>query len=288
MSFAQAECAICHKQDYCRPLHDDKGGPLCCLVCIGKWHGEHGRKRRLGRIVIRAIAAYMNGGGSWSDISQLQVSALMRNGGIFSDFGLDPLGYLAETANTSGENIELTSELLADAIKIAHPDLHPPERRDLAHRVSQGLLALQPFTFPAHKPTTKPISKQPASTGSARKSKLSNDGKSKPYPCKECAATVPYYYCTECKTEWESRNQKERDQENAKQRNWYAKRKLNRERCKPPTICANVTCGMKFRGKREDARFCSDTCRQRAYRGVTDNKKYGPHTMKSRDKQITS
>jgi hypothetical protein len=50
---------------------------------------------------------------------------------------LDPLGYLGGAA-ANGENIELTSELLAGAIKLAHPDLHPPERRDLAHRVTPG------------------------------------------------------------------------------------------------------------------------------------------------------
>jgi hypothetical protein len=56
-------CAICGKHDYLRPLHDDNGGPLCCILCAGNWHGKHGRRRRLGRIVIRAMAAYLDGRG---------------------------------------------------------------------------------------------------------------------------------------------------------------------------------------------------------------------------------
>jgi hypothetical protein len=58
-------CAICGKHEYLSPLHGDKGSPFCCILCAGNWHGKHGRHRRLGRIVIRAIAAYINGGGKW-------------------------------------------------------------------------------------------------------------------------------------------------------------------------------------------------------------------------------
>jgi hypothetical protein len=63
-----ATCSICKEHNaYVLPLHGDKGGPLCCPLCIGQWHGEHGRRRRLGRIVIRAMAAYFEAGGKWSD-----------------------------------------------------------------------------------------------------------------------------------------------------------------------------------------------------------------------------
>ena len=176
-------CAICGKHDYLRPLHDTNGGPLCCILCIGKWHGEHGRRRRLGRIVIRAMAAYLAGGGSWTDIDKLKMTA-MGTGLGFLDFDgvLDPLGYMADTAKTDGETIELTSELLADAIKIVHPDLHPPERGELAHRVTQGLLALQPFTFPAEKP--KPVQPPtPSSTQPAQRKPSTSEPKTKSYPC---------------------------------------------------------------------------------------------------------
>ena len=50
------------------------------------------------------------------------------------------------------EEDELSLELLTDALKLTHPDLHPPERQDLAHRVTAGLLALKPYALPAPSP----------------------------------------------------------------------------------------------------------------------------------------
>jgi hypothetical protein len=84
-------CAICGKHDYLRPLHGDKGGPPCCILCIGKWHGEHGRCRKLGRIVIRAIAAYLEGGGKYGDLRKLTSAAVF--GTVFGTTGsdLDPI-----------------------------------------------------------------------------------------------------------------------------------------------------------------------------------------------------
>jgi hypothetical protein len=257
-------CAICGKHDYLRPLHDTNGGPLCCILCAGQWHGKHGRRRRLGRIVIRAMAAYFDGGGSWTDIDKLKMTAMGTGlGSLDLDGVLDPLGYMADSASIGKETIELTSELLVDAIKIAHPDRHPPERRELAHRVTQGLIALQPFVFPAEKP--KPVPPSTPSSVVRTKPAPSSRQEPKQYPCNDCKSTVPYYYCAECKTEWERKQQKQRDYESARRRRWYVARKQAREYRKPPTICA--TCGTGFKGKRKDARFCSANCRQRAHRG---------------------
>jgi uncharacterized Zn ribbon protein len=258
-------CAICGKHEYLSPLHGDNGGPLCCIMCARKWHGEHGRRRRLGRIVIRAMSAYLNGGGSWTDIDKLKMTAMgLGMTSIGCDEILDPLAYMADTAKTDGETIELTSELLADAIKIAHPDLHPPERRELAHRTTQGLIALQPFTFPAEKP--KPPAPPSAPSMTRTKPPPSSGPEPKRYPCKECAADVPYFYCAECKTEWNSRQQKERDRESAKRRRRYLARKSSRLFRMPPKLCA---CGLDTKSKRKDARFCSDKCRQNAHRELS-------------------
>jgi hypothetical protein len=253
-----SNCDGCGEFSFLIPLHGDKGGPLRCPLCVGAWQAEHGRRRKLGRVVIRAIAAYMDGGGKWNDLEKLRLSAMGTNSLL--GFDLDPLGYLFDTASTSDETIELTSELLADAIKIAHPDLHPLERRDLAHRVTQGLLALQPFTFPAVKPKAPPTKPAPP----RRPMRSASEAKpARPsYPCAECADTVPYFYCAGCGAEWEKRQQKEREQESAKRRACRARRKERFERYRPP--CA--ACGVKFKGKRKDARFCSDTCRQNAHR----------------------
>ncbi len=263
-------CTICGKHDYLQPLHGDKGGPPCCILCSGNWHGKHGRRRRLGRIVIRAMAAYLKGGGDLKDIDGMKATAATFD--LVGGGGLDPLGYFADSGGIGDETVELTSELLADAIKIAHPDLHPLERRDLAHRVTQGLLALQPFTFPALKPKPKPEPSSAQREGSSevdlQKLKLPS------YPCKECRGTIPFYFCMACKTEWESRQRKKDDKERAKRRDQYKRRKQRRERWKRPTICE--VCGVEFKGKRADARYCSATCRQRAHRGVTDKKVLPP------------
>jgi hypothetical protein len=286
-NYQHGHCAICKKHyQYLRPLHGDKGGALCCLPCIGEFHRKHGRRRKLGRIVIRALAAYLDGGGSIGDFEKLKMSAIFR-GGVFFGFSADddladPLGYLDGTAGTSGETIELTSELLIDAIKIAHPDLHPPERRELAQRVTQGLLALQPFTFPAHKPRRpEPKDFKPPEPMSAHRSTIapkSTEPKPQPYPCSECKSTIPSYYCTECRAEFERRNEVEREKEAAKQREWRAKRKARRDEHRPA-----CPCGAPIKGKRTDARFCSATCRQRAHRGVTDKRSNRRDTLNSRD-----
>jgi hypothetical protein len=199
------DCAICGKRDYVRPLHGDAGGPMCCLLCIGKWHAEHGRRRRLGRIVIRAMVAFLAGGGKLDDLNKLMLSAIVGDIGLLD---LDPLGYMAGTARMNGETVDLTSELLADTLKLTHPDHHPSERCELAERVTKGLLALQPFVFPTP-PPPKLVSEEPESRPpwpDNRDGHRSGDvGDAARFPCAACADTVPLYYCTPCRTEWEKR-----------------------------------------------------------------------------------
>jgi hypothetical protein len=70
-----------------------------------------------------------------------------------------------------------------------------------------------------------------------------------------------------CRAEYDKRHQIELDRASARRRELRAQRRAARA-----ALCA--TCGTKFRGKRKDARFCSDTCRQRAHRKhVTDKRK---------------
>jgi hypothetical protein len=123
-------CDGCGTRTLLMPLHGPKGGPLRCPLCVGKWHAEHGKRRRHGRIVIRALRAYLDNGGSFKDVEKLTQSALCSDFFCSDLLGheafADPLGYLTGVAtNAKGEIIELTSELLADAIKLAHPD-YPP------------------------------------------------------------------------------------------------------------------------------------------------------------------
>jgi hypothetical protein len=249
-------CAVCKKSHFLVPLHGDKGGPSVCLPCAGFWHAKHGRRRKAGRVVIRALKAYTDAGGSWTDIPKLQLSAFCWD-------DLDPLGYMADTTSPSGEPVDLTSELLDDVIRLVHPDCHPPERQDLAQRVTQGLLALKPFVFPTPQPKAVTSVKPQPDNGSL---KCRPTASTKPlrYPCKECASEIPYYYCDWCKAEWEKRCEADRVKANEQQRKWYAARRARRQR---PKSCAQ--CGEPFTGKRKDARFCSNACRQTAHRAST-------------------
>jgi hypothetical protein len=229
-SYANAECARCGKHDYVTPLHGDAGGPMCCLMCIGEWQAQHGRKRRTGRIVIRAIMAFREAGGSMDDIEKLTKSAM------FGDYGFpeitDQLGYMDGIARMDGADVDLTSELLADVLALTHPDHHPPERQQLAHRVTQGLLALKPFVFSAPKP--KP-NLEPEPEPSPRSRPAPEPKPSQPrYPCADCADTTPSFYCDACKAEYEKRGQKEFEERTAKQRAWYARRPKMWTPPKPP------------------------------------------------------
>jgi CHC2 zinc finger len=57
MTFHLGYCVICKSdsQKVVVPLHGDQGGPMVCHVCYGKWHAEQGRRRKAGRVVIRAM-----------------------------------------------------------------------------------------------------------------------------------------------------------------------------------------------------------------------------------------
>jgi hypothetical protein len=278
--YAHDNCAICKKRDYVRPLHGDKGGPLCCLLCQGKWHAEHGRRRRFGRIVIRALAVYFKNGGKKEDVWKLKLAAEGRA----YHLPLDVLGYLNDTAETNDENVDLTAELLADALQLTHPDHHPPERKELAQRVTQRLLDLKPFVFPELKlePQAEDTRVTDIDQGRGEPEKEPLQIRRPSYPCPECSDTIPFYYCEACRDEWRKRQQKERDEEAAKRRAWYARRKERLARLKPPTTCAS--CRSKFKSKRKDARFCCDNCRQRAHRkSVTAKNNTLQGTQLSRD-----
>lgn len=245
-------CDGCKRCALLTRLHGpEKGGPLRCYVCAGAWHAEHGQKRRIGRVVIRALKAFVDAGGSRRDVHSLTLAAMASS--AVGAFLPDALGYMAEAAVEEGETITLTSELLTEILRLIHPDLHPPERSELATRATKQLLALQPFVFPAPKP------KRDRADAAMRNASLDAPAwrfkkPSRPnYPCVDCAPTIPCNYCTVCRAEFERRCQEERQRERAKQRQWYVRRKARRARWKQPTPCA--ACGKEVKGKREDARF---------------------------------
>jgi hypothetical protein len=251
------------------PLHGEKGGPLCCVLCLGNWHAEQGRKRNRGRVMFRAIKNYFAAGGKTGDIDSLITLAAFDSLNINiegSALQTDPLGFMDGIAKFADEVVELTTELLTDLLVVVHPDKHPSERKDLAHRVTAQLLALKPFVFPAliPKPTT-PLRPQE----STKPPEPKPDAKPV-FPCANCRSTTPYYYCDPCKAEWRKQYEREREQERTQRRKWYEKRKELRLRSRPPATCAE--CGTQFKGRRADARFCSAACRQRAHRVTAKSK----------------
>jgi hypothetical protein len=103
MTFHLDYCPICKSdsQKVVAPLHGDQGGPMVCHICAGKWHAEHGRRRKAGRVVVRAIIAYEAAGGKWSDVDKLKTSALY---GTAPWHALDPLGYMAGAIDSTGRS----------------------------------------------------------------------------------------------------------------------------------------------------------------------------------------
>jgi hypothetical protein len=256
---ATSRCPKCGEHSFLIPLHGEKGGPKLCPLCVGAWNAEHGRRRNRGRVAIRAIRGFLDSGGRDEDVDKLKLCASL---GKYRLFDLDPLGYMAGAAETADEVIELTSELLADTLRLTHPDCHPPERQDLAHRVTQGLLALTPFVFPAPKP--EPLEPKPQQQATMRTDTKAAKLPKQSYPCIDCRSAVPADYCDACAAEYEKRQQQEFERRTAKQREQYARRRKRLLRNRPQKLCAS--CGKEFNSKRDDARFCSSRCRQRMRR----------------------
>ena len=253
-----AACEKCRENTYVTPLHDEEGGRLFCPICAGYWHAEQTRRRKAGRVVIRAMELYLDKGGKYDDLKKL---ALCTND-LGHGWARNIIGY--EVGSMGTEVGDMTSELLMDTIELCHPDKHPPERRDLATRVTQELLVLKPFVFPAPKAKPPPTLKPRDDKLKSHRVTVKEASQEPAYPCGECADTVPYYYCTPCKTEYDKRRREERERENAKQREQYARRQRWRRASRPPKMCAR--CETKFEPKRKDAKYCSHVCRQGAYR----------------------
>jgi hypothetical protein len=138
------------------PLHGEKGGPMMCPFCCGNWHGEHGKKRKFGRILIKAMKAYLAAGGRSSDIDKLKQSATIGSLKVLIGFDVqaisDPLGYGADSIGADVGDI--TTELLTDTLQLTHPDRHPPERRAVtqAHISMRGMRQHRPLLLLRHLP----------------------------------------------------------------------------------------------------------------------------------------
>jgi hypothetical protein len=247
-------CVKCGAYGYVMPLHGERGGPPYCPLCAGAWHAAQGPRRRARRIVIKAMRGYLKAGGNLrrDDLAELSCAA-----GGFSLRADDA------AAARRDDFADLTSELLNAAIALTHPDKHPPERKAEATRVTQELLALKPFVFPAPPPEPPP---KPCD-GSINSTNNELNKPSQPdYPCEDCRHAAPAEYCIPCKAQYDKeqedkreRKERERAKKNARQRELYKWRLATRL----TRSCA--TCGEGFKPTRSDRQYCSPACRQRAY-----------------------
>ena len=257
MNSSLGTCDGCGQHSsYLLPLHGERGGPLRCFMCAGAWHAKHGRRRRAGRVLVKALKAYEKAGGKihGEDFNTLKLAA--------SGFALRA----DDKADTAGADIcDLTLELLADTLQLTHPDRHAPEHQELAKRVTAELLALRPFIFAAPPPEPPP---KPCD-GSSKDCRVELNKPSQPdYPCEDCRGEVPANYCNACMAQYDKKQEEDRKREdrkrikrNARQRELYVMRRHYRSRSE--SSCA--TCGKSFKPKRSDTQYCSHACRQRAY-----------------------
>jgi hypothetical protein len=233
------------------PLHGERGGPLFCVLCAGAWQEEHVARRRAERVLIKALKAYKSVGGHlWGP-----------------DFDLLRLGIIF--ADKSPEDFrDLTLELLTATLALAHPDKHPPERKAEAERVTQELLSLKPFVFPALPPP--PLEPPSDDYLNERDDTTKEPSLSLLFRCDDCRGLAPDLYCDSCRANWEAgqrkreaRKEEQRIKENARRRERY--RLLTRHRDLRARAIACESCGKEFKPKRTDAKYCSAACRQRAY-----------------------
>jgi hypothetical protein len=241
------------------------------MMCAGAWNAEHTRKRKWGKLIIRAMNGYLKEGGRWTDLDKFRFYTNRLGGGRINILA----GYDGDTAGVDVPDI--TSELLADLLQIAHPDHHPPERHELANRVTKELLELRPYVFPKPAPPPKPIYSPPPDNASPKVREKVSESRDKPFPCELCSESPPSHYCDTCKAEEARRAREKHEKQKAKQRAWYARRRERAAWSRVPITCGG--CGKEFncgaessdQKRRRDSKYCSSACRQKAHRKrVTD------------------
>jgi hypothetical protein len=71
----QGRCQGCDELTWLLPLHGEKGGPLQCFKCAVEWQAIYGRRRKAGRVLIKAMKIYFDAGGKDSDLAKLKLAA---------------------------------------------------------------------------------------------------------------------------------------------------------------------------------------------------------------------
>jgi hypothetical protein len=222
----QGHCPRCRKLTLLAPLYGDEGGPMTCVPCGLEMHDE----------------------------IQDKVPRLFRKG----------------IKKRASDERFLYLDVLEAAIRLTHPDKHPPERKDQAQQVTAQLLALKPYTLERPPPPSPEEEEKRAKAAAERSATMWQWERGKDAPKSEldfshpCIYTTPYYYCDECRKRWEEGQQRRREAERQKQRA-YRKVRRARELMRRPAMHCKV-CETRISDGRKDAHFCSNACRQKAYR----------------------
>jgi hypothetical protein len=207
-------CANCGRHALLVALHGDRGGPGVCIDCSGTLLAEVKSAQRRSQ--------------EWIDA-------------MFNGFGRR---YASPT--------ELDAELLRDALALTHPDRHPPERADMATRVTAALSALKPLVKP-RQPPPEPAPRNGKTTVAAA------NVREPVTPEHECRYLPLGLRCDECRAKRERQERERKDRENAR-------RRRRRAICRGTMIGVCEVCGVGFQASRRDQVYCSPACRQRAYR----------------------
>jgi hypothetical protein len=94
----------------------------------------------------------------------------------------------------------LTRELLIEVLALTHPDKHPPERTELATRVTAELNALKPYVPDAPKPKPPPPAVTDKTSSPPERINIRDLLDS---VCVDCLGLVSLYYCDACRAKWE-------------------------------------------------------------------------------------
>jgi hypothetical protein len=212
-------CARCGRQRLLVALHGDAGGPDVCLDCSAEMLSRARASAKKDRELLRRLAS----------------------GCRFA------------------QEEELDAELLEQVIRLVHPDLHAPARKEAATKAAARLTALRPHVAPPCPPEPLSYGSVDGLRGAVRET-VTTDLFANRHPCEICYHLLPDFYCDKCRERWKADRRKELDRENARRRELRARRRAWTQ----PVSCAR--CEETFVPTRSDSRYCSNACRQRAYR----------------------
>jgi hypothetical protein len=235
-------CAHCDKKALLVALHGDRGGPSVCLDCQGEVlalarDGQRREARRM-KLMMRTLHDEMRGGSD--GLSQ----AWERT------FGSEP-GDPDALADL------LRSDVLMEAVSLTHPDLHP-NRSEVATRVTAMLTAAREYASPPKSPKP-PRDASPSVTPPQVDQPVTREPD--PYPCDTCQhLRTIHLWCDSCRSRWWREREERLERDRAYRRDLRARNRIE------PLARACADCGEYFTPSRADTRYCSDACRQHAYR----------------------